>query len=258
MRKEILCFGDSNTWGYTPGTGVRYAPDVRWTGVMAQVLGENYHIIEDGLNGRTTSFDFPWSECRNGQSALPYALLSNKPLDLLILALGINDLTVVDSGFSAKSVAALIRKTRMLQAVPDSGTSVFPNGEKILIAAPAPVHPDYDRMYAVPYYEDSCRLAEKYRIIAEENGVYYLNVGDYVTPGEYKGIAVTVEKTEVSEQELASMTAYYESMLVQPEEVTGLHSSNVRHTAGAGTLKGIPAIPARPRKLRHGKRNVRS
>ena len=165
MRKEILCFGDSNTWGYTPGTGVRYAPDVRWTGVMAQVLGENYHIIEDGLNGRTTSFDFPWSECRNGQSALPYALLSNKPLDLLILALGINDLTVVDSGFSAKSVAALIRKTRMLQAVPDSGTSVFPNGEKILIAAPAPVHPDYDRMYAVPYYEDSCRLAEKYRII---------------------------------------------------------------------------------------------
>ncbi len=181
MRKEILCFGDSNTWGYTPGTGVRYAPDVRWTGVMAQVLGENYHIIEDGLNGRTTSFDFPWSECRNGQSALPYALLSNKPLDLLILALGINDLTVVDSGFSAKSVAALIRKTRMLQAVPDSGTSVFPNGEKILIAAPAPVHPDYDRMYAVPYYEDSCRLAEKYRIIAEENGVYYLNVGDYAS-----------------------------------------------------------------------------
>ena len=55
----------------------------------------------------------------------------------------------------------------------------------------------------------------------EDAYVSYLNVGDYVTPGEYKGIAVTVEKTEVSEQELASMTAYYESMLVQPEEVTG-------------------------------------
>ena len=181
MRKEILCFGDSNTWGYTPGTGLRYAPEVRWPGVMAQALGENYHVLEDGLSGRTTSFDFPWNECRNGQSALPYALLSHKPLALLIIALGINDLTVVDADFSAKSAAALIRRTRMLQAVPDSGTSVFPNGEKILIAAPAPVHPDYDRMYAISYYEESCRLAEKYRLMAEENGVYYLNVGDYAS-----------------------------------------------------------------------------
>ena len=69
----------------------------------------------------------------------------------------------------------------MLQAVPDAGTAVFPNGEKILIAAPAPVHPDYDRMYAIPYYEDSCRLAERYRSMAEENGVYFLNVGDYAS-----------------------------------------------------------------------------
>jgi lysophospholipase L1-like esterase len=148
---------------------------------MAQALGENYHVLEDGLSGRTTSFDFPWNECRNGQAALPYALLSQKPLDLLIIALGINDLTVVDSSFSAKSAAALIRKTRMLQAVPDLNTPIFPNGEKILIAAPAPVHPDYDRMFGIPYYEDSCRLAEKYRIMAEENGVYYLNVGDYAS-----------------------------------------------------------------------------
>ena len=30
--KNILCFGDSNTWGYDPVTGSRYAYDVRWTG----------------------------------------------------------------------------------------------------------------------------------------------------------------------------------------------------------------------------------
>ena len=181
MPKNILCFGDSNTWGYIPGTGLRYPPEVRWTGVMAQALGEHYHVIEDGINGRTTSFDFPWNEYANGQSALPYALLSQKPLDLLIIALGINDLSVVDSSFSAKSAAALIRKTRMLQAVPASGTTIFPSGEKILIAAPAPVHPDYDRMFQTSYYEDSCRLADKYRQIAEENGVSYLDVGDYAS-----------------------------------------------------------------------------
>ena len=44
--KNIMIYGDSNTWGYTPGTAVRYAPDVRWTGVCQAALGEEYHIIE--------------------------------------------------------------------------------------------------------------------------------------------------------------------------------------------------------------------
>lgn len=56
--------------------------------------------------------------------------------------------------------------------------------------------------------------------LEEDAYVSHLNVGDYVTPGEYKGLAVTVEKTAVTEEELAYMTSYYESMIVQPEEVT--------------------------------------
>lgn len=36
--KNILCFGDSNTWGYDPVTGSRYAYDVRWTGRLQQML----------------------------------------------------------------------------------------------------------------------------------------------------------------------------------------------------------------------------
>ncbi|WP_022867918.1 GDSL-type esterase/lipase family protein [Schaalia vaccimaxillae] len=180
-RKNILCFGDSNTWGYTPGTGERYAPNVRWPGVMADKLGAGYHVAEDGISGRTTSFDFPWSESKNGQSALPYALLSQKPLDLLIIALGINDLSVVDSSFSAQSAAALIRRTRMLQAVPDAQTPIFPNGVKILIAAPAPVHPDYDEQFQKSYYQESLLLTPKYSSMAHDNGVYCLNVGDYAS-----------------------------------------------------------------------------
>ena len=185
MQKNILCFGDSNTWGYIPGTGERYAPEVRWPGVMAAALGAGYHISEDGLNGRTTGFDFPWADCRNGQSALPYALLSQRPLDLVIIALGINDLTVVDSAFSAKSAAGLIRKARMLQAVPDAGTRIFRDDVKILIVGPAPVHPDYDRMFNTEYYADSCRLAE--------NGVEYLNAGDYAAASPVDCVHYTPE-----------------------------------------------------------------
>ena len=179
MEKNILCFGDSNTWGYTPGTGERYPRNVRWPGVLAEALGEGYHISEDGINGRTTGYDFPWGDCRNGQSGLAYALLSQRPLDLLIIAVGINDLTVVDSNLSAKSAAGLIRRARMLQAVPDAGTYIFRDDVKILIVAPAPVHPDYDKTFDIEYYEDSCRLAKLYKAMAEENGVEYLNAADY-------------------------------------------------------------------------------
>ncbi len=181
MKKNILCFGDSNTWGYTPGSGIRYAPEVRWPGVMAAELGDSFLIHEDGLSGRTTAFDFPWADCRNGMTALPYALFSQKPLDLLIIALGINDLTVVDSSYSARSTAGLIRKARMLQAVPDSAGPIFTGEVTILVLAPAPVHPDYDRMYGTSYYEESCKLAAQYEAMASENGVFYLNAGDYAS-----------------------------------------------------------------------------
>ena len=53
--RHILCYGDSNTWGYTPGTGERHAPDVRWTGVLRRLLGEGWelggkkHFMQDTL-----------------------------------------------------------------------------------------------------------------------------------------------------------------------------------------------------------------
>jgi lysophospholipase L1-like esterase len=64
----ILAFGDSNTWGYAPVQAVRYPKTVRWTGVMARALGEDFEVIEEGLNGRTTVFDDPEEEGRIGLS----------------------------------------------------------------------------------------------------------------------------------------------------------------------------------------------
>ena len=61
----ILCYGDSNTYGYNPVNGLRYPKDVRWTGVLQKLLGEQYAVIEEGCNGRTTVFEGsaePWKE----------------------------------------------------------------------------------------------------------------------------------------------------------------------------------------------------
>ena len=55
--KNILCFGDSNTWGYDPATQTRFDNKIRWTGVLQENLGDKFNIIEQGLNGRTTKID---------------------------------------------------------------------------------------------------------------------------------------------------------------------------------------------------------
>ena len=120
--KNVLCFGDSNTYGYDPagmrdGTAVRYAQDVRWCGVVQRDLGEGWHVIEEGLNGRTTVRD---DMCHldtnlNGIRALPMLLEAHKPLDAIVIMLGTNDCKTV-FGVTASDIArgamALIRAVR--------------------------------------------------------------------------------------------------------------------------------------------------
>lgn len=92
IRKEILCFGDSNTYGLIPGTWERYDSSVRWTGILQERLwDQGYHIVEEGLCGRTTVFEDELRDDRKGSDLLPVLLESHKPLERVILMLGTND-----------------------------------------------------------------------------------------------------------------------------------------------------------------------
>ena len=90
--KKILCYGDSNTYGFDPVSGLRYPKSVRWTGRLQQELGDQYEVIEEGCNGRTTVFDDPYEPWKNGKRYLPACLNSHKPVDIVVLMLGSNDL----------------------------------------------------------------------------------------------------------------------------------------------------------------------
>ena len=72
--KSILCYGDSNTYGLMPDSPDRYPRDVRWTGILQKKLGEDYYVIEEGLSGRTTLWDDPIEEHKNGKK---YVLLKS-------------------------------------------------------------------------------------------------------------------------------------------------------------------------------------
>ena len=74
---RILCYGDSNTWGYMPGTGERYSEDIRWPMIVQKHLGNGYTVIENGINGRTTCFENGWGEAKNGREGLAHATVEN-------------------------------------------------------------------------------------------------------------------------------------------------------------------------------------
>ena len=92
---RILCFGDSNTWGYISGTDhLRFNETERWTKLLQKKLGSEFEIIEEGLNSRTLFSDDlrPGKEGRNGFKYLKPCMDSHDKLDIIILMLGTNEL----------------------------------------------------------------------------------------------------------------------------------------------------------------------
>lgn len=87
---RILCYGDSNTYGYEPETG-RFPVEKRWITILGSMLGETCRLINEGQNGRTTAFDSYGGHADNGLASLGDCLARNTPVDIVIFMLGTND-----------------------------------------------------------------------------------------------------------------------------------------------------------------------
>lgn len=93
QKKTILCYGDSNTWGYDAETKSRFPYDKRWTSILERILGESYKVITEGLCARTTVLDDPYEgENKNGKRYISLILETHRPIDCIVLMLGTNDL----------------------------------------------------------------------------------------------------------------------------------------------------------------------
>ena len=141
MTRTILCFGDSNTHGTRPlptldGAG-RFDHAARWPSVMGKALGPTYEVINEGHPGRTTVLDDPMTgEYRSGIRVLPALLESHKPLDLVILKLGTNDLKNCFHVSAADIAFFLDRLVRMIRA---SGAGLNGAAPQVLVVAPPPI-----------------------------------------------------------------------------------------------------------------------
>ena len=118
---NILCFGDSNTYGYRPDGSGRFDADTRWTDLLQKKLGTNDRIIEEGLCGRTTVFSDELREGRRGLDTIGILLESHAPVDLLILMLGTNDCKTrynASAGTIAKGLEQVITKAQKSSSHP--------------------------------------------------------------------------------------------------------------------------------------------
>lgn len=188
---NILCFGDSNTYGYIPGGAGRFDRRTRWTGRLQKILGEEYHVIEEGLNGRTTAFEDVACPGRCGLDAIGTVVELYSPLDLLIIMLGTNDCKV-QFGASPKQIA------EGLGQVLDKAEAGLPNAFKILLIAPVPMKEeaafphglsDFDKNSVAISYE----LAEEYKKLAEKYKCTFLDASKVTEVSEIDGVHLDSE-----------------------------------------------------------------
>lgn len=177
--KQIICFGDSNTWGYDGESKKRLPWGKRWTSLLQEKLkGVDVRIIEEGLCGRTTIFEDPLREGRKGTAILPVILETHTLANLLVLMLGTNDCKTI---FKASSQVIASGVERLI----DQAERVSPQ-TKILLVSPITLgekvwQEGYDPEFSQESVEVSKALAAEYKRLAEKKGISFLNAAKIVS-----------------------------------------------------------------------------
>jgi lysophospholipase L1-like esterase len=202
--KTIVCYGDSNTWGTNAGSYTRLPRSIRWTGVLQNLLGDDFEVISEGLSGRTFVATNPTHPQKTGITHLQAILETHDPIDLLIIMLGTNDVKNTFN-LSTEDIASHLEQT--IELVNDKKTDLEKR-PKILVICPPPVIPpeggELDpRMANGP--ELFKKLPELFKKVAEKYNCAFLNGGDYISNGKVDGYHLD----EVGNKRLAEVLAQW-------------------------------------------------
>lgn len=212
--KTVLCYGDSNTWGQTPDkTSRRYPCDVRWTGVLQKILGDNYYVIEEGLSSRTTDLNYRKKPGRNGRSYLEPCLDSHNPIDVVVLMLGTNDYKIEFN----RSVEEIAQATKeLVEIIKDKTAKYTGSSAKIVLVSPILVEGENSRLkewYSEHYDESSIKksqdLAQFLEVVARQTDCVFVDAAQVAVAGE-DGIHFD----QISHQKLGELLAGYIKELV--------------------------------------------
>jgi lysophospholipase L1-like esterase len=191
----ILCYGDSNTYGTAPMQHLeddrRFGPhgtieDERWVAVMREALGAGWWVVEEGLPGRTTVLDDPIEGIhKNGLTYLTPCLESHRPVDIVTIALGTNDLKA-RFGMPAGDIAA---GAGILVETVGKTLAAFGQSAKVLLIAPPPILEVgcLAEMFAGGAAKSQA-FARHYRAVAARLGAGFLDAGSVIESSKVDGI----------------------------------------------------------------------
>lgn len=215
LKKRVICFGDSNTYGVVAKwqqdgkPSDRYNEITRWPRVMQSCLGKKWEAIEEGMPGRTTIYsNISEDEDRHNTEADPSVginyllpcLLSHWPYNEVILALGVNDLQV-NVHKEPVTEQELYNGMRKLAMVVLSMPRTCEEGwnRHLYLMAPAPVAQAEGRLEVTEAYggERGIALSRSfpgiYRKLSEELGCGFIDAGCVAAPDKADGVHYTAE-----------------------------------------------------------------
>ena len=189
ILKKILCFGDSNTYGYIPNNGARYDKNTRWTGVLSLLSHGNFEIIEDGCNNRTAFAANPAGKIFTGYEILPELLTDD--FDAVVLAIGIND-TQFLYNLSSIEIASGVEKLINIVKVKSPQA-------KILLVAPSILTDDvlngnFACLFDRTSIEKSRQLPLLYQKIAEKQNIEFLDLNSVAKTSSLDGLHYAPEQ----------------------------------------------------------------
>ncbi|MEM8571425.1 MAG: SGNH/GDSL hydrolase family protein [Pseudomonadota bacterium] len=186
-EKNIMVFGDSITWGWVPTDPivptVRHAEEDRWPEIMAAALGDGYHVVTEGLSGRTTNVEDPdLPGLMNGADYLDSAIMSHVPLDLVIIMLGTNDTkshlhrSPLEIGLGMGELINIVQE--------DAGPGWYAyDTPAVMVISPPPLGDEIDPGAAEQFQDGNTKIAQLpaiYEAIAGAAGAHYFDAASVV------------------------------------------------------------------------------
>lgn len=197
--KKIVCYGDSNTYGFNPKICLRFNEKTRWTGILKKLLANYYELVEEGLNNRKGFADNPDGLKYNGLKHLPSVLEKYDDVEILVLAVGVNDLQVFYDVTQEETERALQAMISMAQAKNINVILVPP-----VILKEAIFNSFFKSHFNQKSIEKSKEVQSLYQKVAQKMDCYYFDFNSFVEASDTDGLHYDAQAHEIIAERLYS------------------------------------------------------
>ena len=181
--KKIICYGDSNTFGFNPKDGSRFDENTRWTAILQKNTETEYEVINEGVCDRTGFVSNPKGFLFSAQKHFPKLILKSEDIDLLIIWLGTNDLQFqydISIGAIERGLENLIKLAQ-------------PKAKNIIIIPPVVLSEKvlegfFNFQFDQTSIIKSRKIGRIYRQITNAYHCNYFDINKFTTPSDFDGL----------------------------------------------------------------------